>query len=266
MKTIILFIATFISLTNGYAQAKDTLTNETIIQLTQMGLQSDVVILKIKSSFTKFDVSTNKLINLTNNKVPSEVIREMIKSASDHHDLNQVAVISKNPELPHPTGIYYYNPLDSIKNLIKIDPAPSSYTAGGGGYGGWGGGSRAAEISGEESSLKIASHTPIFYFYFNDNNKNTYNWISASTPKEFALVEFDVKRGHRSFKIGSNSSGGFSSNSRDGIPDKFQKPFEYVLINEGVYKITFNKPIKKGEYCFVLQNDVSKVYDFEVLK
>ena len=79
-------------LNSAHSQSKDTLTNQTIIQLTQMGLQPEVISMKIKNSYTKFDVSTNSLIILSDKKVSSEVIGEMIKAASNRLDLNQVAV------------------------------------------------------------------------------------------------------------------------------------------------------------------------------
>jgi len=264
-KLFIIFALTFTSAL-CFSQAKDTLTNETVIQLTQIGLQPDVIIMKIKNSHTKFEVSTSSLIALTNNKVSSEVIGEMIKAANDRKDLNQIAVISKNPDVMHPAGIYYYDESDANMPLKRIDPAPASIASGGGGYGGFGGGSSAAEISGEESMLKIATHSPVFYIYFSDNGSRNQDWTSASTPKEFALVHFDVKRGHRSFKIGSNSSHGFSSNEHEGIPGKCKEPFDYVQIAEGIYKVVFNKPISKGEYCFVMETNVRKVYDFKILK
>lgn len=266
MKKLIIILTILFTSGQCFSQAKDTLTNETIIQLTQIGLQPDVIIMKIKNSHTKFDVNTNSLIALTNNKVPSQVIGEMIKAANDRNDLNQIAVISKSPDVMHPAGIYYYNASDTSMPLRRIDAAPASFTSGGGGYGGFGGGSSAAVISGEESTLKIATHAPVFYLYFNEGSSRAQDWMSASTPKEFALVQFDVKRGNRSFKTGSNGSHGFSSSSREGIPDKFKEPFDYVQIAEGIYKIVFNKPIAKGEYCFVMETNIRKVYDFKILK
>ena len=63
---------------------EDILTNQTIIQLTKIGLQPSVIISKIRTSATKFDVSTDALINLGNNAVASDVINEMIKVNTEH--------------------------------------------------------------------------------------------------------------------------------------------------------------------------------------
>ena len=63
------------------AQTKvDTLTNAKVIKLSQLGLQPSVIINKIQSSYPYFDVSTDALINLSENGVSADVINEMMKS------------------------------------------------------------------------------------------------------------------------------------------------------------------------------------------
>ncbi len=266
MKKIFLFAASTLVMLYSLAQTKDTLTNENIIQLSQMGLQPEIIILKIKNSYTRFDVSTTNLVKLTNSKVSTEVIGEMIKTANSGKDLNEVAVSNTNPNVMHPAGIYYYNAADTSFPLKKVDPASASYESGGGGYGGFGGHSTAAVISGEESKIKIAERNPVFYFYFSPSAFRNIDWFDSSSPNDFTLVKFDVKRGKRSFKVGSSSSQGFSSSSREGIPAKFKIPFDYVQIGEGIYKITFKKALDKGDYCFAFETNTRKLFDFKILK
>jgi len=73
--TLILFFCTF------FASAQlnsDTLTNENVLTLIKSGLPPSLIITKIKTSVTKFDVSTNELIKLKSEGVPDEIINTMI--------------------------------------------------------------------------------------------------------------------------------------------------------------------------------------------
>ena len=78
MKIIKLTIlALFLVSAVSKAQVKDTLTNAKIVQLTKIGLAPSIIINKIKTSVNLFDVSTNSLIDLSNNKVATDVINEI---------------------------------------------------------------------------------------------------------------------------------------------------------------------------------------------
>lgn len=58
MKAAVFSVLCFLFTIFSYAQNNDDiLTNETIIQLTKIGLQPSVIINKIQTSITKFDVS-----------------------------------------------------------------------------------------------------------------------------------------------------------------------------------------------------------------
>ena len=85
----------------------DTLTNEKIIQLSKIGLQPSVIINKIQTSYTYFDVSTEGLIHLSTNGVSAEVINEMMKT---NFDADMVIANQKDfddPATPRASGIYY---------------------------------------------------------------------------------------------------------------------------------------------------------------
>ena len=122
-----------------------------------------------------------------------------------------------------------------------------------------------ADLSGSESMMKFNEKNPVFYFYFDNNVMNRgADWFEVSSPKEFMLVKLEVKKGNRFFRVGSSSYGYATDNSKSGIQQKDQIPFEYVLISDGIYKITLKNSFKKGEYCFVLASNTRKVFDFGV--
>lgn len=59
-------------------QEANTLKNEDIVTLTQKKLPNSIIIQKIKTSYCKFDTSTDAMINLTNAGVSEDVIIEMM--------------------------------------------------------------------------------------------------------------------------------------------------------------------------------------------
>jgi hypothetical protein len=255
---------------------EDILTNETIIQLTKIGLQPSVIISKIHSSITKFDVSTDALIKLGNNSVAADVINEMMKVNSEHKSVELTQKDANNPNTMHAPGIYYYNPNDPEKQLRRVDPTVvGSQETHAASYYGIGGGGSKSNISGGESKLQIYERTPTFYFYFEENaNPMMSNWwfATATSPNEFALVKLNESKKSRSFQTGIVSSGGGYSGGSSGIPEKVKLPFEYNEVSPGIYSVTFKTPLKPGEYCFVYASSApdrysnNKVFDFGIPK
>lgn len=263
MKIMTTILVLFISIKSN-CQVKDTLTNEKIIQLTQLGLQPSVIVMKIQSSIGMFDVSMNDLISLNNSKVSPDVITEMMRVANKQQDVVSNLKNSSDPSVMHPSGIYYFNSSDTEMPLKRADGMVANYRTSGGSYGGFGGSSTSAVVSGKESKMKIVETLPTFYIYFNDNGHKSADWFASTSPNEFALVKFIEKRNERSFKIGGSSSNSFGGSSNSGIPEKIKIPFEYVQVAEGIYKITFKESLKEGEYCFAQEQNLRKVFDFSI--
>jgi len=265
MKTISILFAFLIFINiSARAQSKvDTLTNQKIITLSKIGLQSSVIINKIQSSVTLFNVSTDALIDLNSKGVSADVINEMILSNNKHQSAVANEMDFKDPNSMHKTGIYYYNPLNTENPLIKLDPVKVSYTTSSGGYGGYGGSSTTANLNGTESKLKITQTSPIFYFYFDDKGSGS-DWFESTSPNEFELAKLIVKKDKRFCKVGGSSSGFMTSSENSGIPQKDKIPFEYNKVKDGIFEIKFNKPFKPGEYCFVFSTNTYKVFDFSV--
>ncbi|HEX3926755.1 MAG TPA: hypothetical protein VHW65_02065 [Gemmatimonadales bacterium] len=58
--------------------AGEVLTNESIIQMVTGKLAHDVILAKIQSTKTDFDVSSQGLVSLNTNKVPKDIIKVMM--------------------------------------------------------------------------------------------------------------------------------------------------------------------------------------------
>lgn len=259
-------LSLMIVLTNAQTKV-DTLTNDKVIELTKIGLQSSVIINKIKTSLNIFDVSTQALIELNKNEVLPEVINEMMKAENQKNASISNYIESKDPNMMHKSGIYYYNPADANNPLTKIQVIRVNYKTSSGGYGGFSSSSTSAIISGKESRQVITESSPTFYFYFNTENNSKADWYeNAASPNEFALVKVAeiARKDFRIFKVAGGASNGFTSSSNEDIPQKEKIPFDFTEIREGVYKVTFKQALVKGEYCFVYSSATYKVFDFGI--
>jgi hypothetical protein len=184
-----------------------------------------------------------------------------------------------DPRTQRPTGIYYYNPENLEKPILRVEPNVMSATKSGGfgtamaqsAIGGFAKSNLVSILAGKNSNLTIVENNPVFYFYFktSDNFKSD-NWFfaAATSPNEFVLVKLKEKKDSRELIIGS--ADGFGSST--GIPNKDKIPFTYTEEAEGVFKVVFKKPLDKGEYCFTYassnpnQYSNDKVFDFGITK
>lgn len=248
-----------------FAQTKvDTLTNEKIVNLSKIGLEPSVIIKKIQSSITKFDVSTDALIILNKNGVDGKVINEMMK-VNDNQAANEDLKDLNNPNVWHKEGIYYWDQSDKETRLKLLKPTPiGNFASGGGGYGGYGGRSSSASLAEPTSNFQIYEANPTFYFYLKVNKESSFE---SSSPNDVTLVKLIVKKDKRIFIIGKSSHSNYGGSSSSGIPEKDQVRFESTEINDGIYKIHFSESLSNGEYGFLYggRNNM-KIMDFTIIK
>ena len=69
-------------LTFSASAQTETLTNSTVIEMSKIGLDKEIIIKKINESENKFDISTNALIELKKNGVENAVITLMLERAN----------------------------------------------------------------------------------------------------------------------------------------------------------------------------------------
>jgi hypothetical protein len=251
------------------AQTKqDILTNETVTMLHKKGLGAGIIVNKIKTSKTTFDVSTDALIKLKEDGIPDEVVSAMIESA----DKNKVEVVNLNDPLSkHRSGIYYFNPSDTSKTLSRIDPTVvSSGKTGGLGQAmayqysyGISQIKATSVLSGPNAHKQVSGNAVTFYFYFERGNTQlnqvgAMNWwfATASSPNEFALVKTIQKKESRTFDTGSANAYGSSV----GVEEKQKIRFSYVEVADGIFKVTINGDLKPGEYCFIYTGATPSMY------
>jgi len=83
--------------TNG--NAKETLNNDAIVQMVNGQLSRDIIVTKIQMSRADYDLTTNGIISLNQNKVSQDVVKAMM-TASSMTPAPAAAPPAKKPEEP----------------------------------------------------------------------------------------------------------------------------------------------------------------------
>lgn len=281
------------------AQTSEVLTNQSIIELTQAGMSKKIIISKIESSSCKFSTDTKSLISLKKSKVDEEVIDAMVGKApaqtakttttkapekqhesEDKDAVNYTPSASTNKAVPmlkqEGSGIYYYQITDS--KIYELEPTVFSQQKNNSwatalSYG-FAKSSKVMSVSGSEANVQFKTKSPVFYFYFDPENKslNTQapTWFaSVTSPNEFLLIRFENKKVKNTRAVTTASANAYEQ--AQGIDDKYKTSFKFKRIEKGIYELYFEKELEPGEYGFMYAGATAvngggspKVYDFGI--
>ncbi len=265
--------------------AQEEMTNDEVISLTRAGLAGSIIIGKIRSTKTNFDMSTDALIKLKQAGVGDDVVGAMLETKSSKSTggttTSGAATVTasgdpNDPMSKHGYGIYLYEEKDGAKKMTRLNPNVSAQNRTGGQFTasmtpfGLGKVKTKTNLPGRSAALQINSTDPVFYFYLDTSSggMNTSSGI-PSTPNEFTLVRFNQRSDNREVTIAkSNSWGG-----KGGLSDEYVVGLKSEDLGNGTFRITATAPLKKGEYGFMLLNSGnansgagvgSKFFDFGV--
>lgn len=288
-KFLILLLAITIVFTAGistFAQ-EETMTNDEVIMLVKNGLSESIVVNKIRTSKTDFDLSTDELIKLKKAGVSDAVVNAMLEAKSGKMNKTTSApggggggIVGmtddpNNPQSKHGYGIYMYEEVGGERKMTQLQPNVSAQTRTGGLFTssmtyGIGKVKQKANLPNRNASLQIKDSSPVFYFYL-DTNSGGLNTTSGipSTPNEFVLVRFNQRSDNREITIGKANAFG----AKGGLSDEYVVQFTAEDMGNGTFKITPSSNLTKGEYAFFLTNSGSsnagtavglKFFDFGV--
>ena len=239
----------------------ETLTNDMVVSLVQAGLGDDAVIAKVKASAGHYALSTDDLIALKKRGVSGPVIAAMIESGAQGAVSSKAVFSADSPDpmVPHPSGVY----MATDARMVRIDPTTSNQSKTGGilGYaftGGIASLSIKAVIPNITARVRTGRARPNFYFYFDEATRGLSQaggaslWLSGpasaiTSPNEFSLIRFDVKKDRRETRVGSMNLAG----AKAGVMDKDRIPFDYEQVTPGVFKVTPSSDLPTGEYGFL---------------
>lgn len=246
MKAIYLFsLALVLTISQAFSQQSksETLTNQSVISLVKAGLEKSIIITTIKNAKGNFDTTTNGIINLKKQGVPSEIISAIVnkKEEANSSPVNTATVnsaVKQTPETDLINNPFYFDKANNKAVTLEFVVAPaklkinplkllvptSSFPV-------------VLRMEKEASSVKIpATAIPTFIV----------NCGATTTPEvTFGLYRFSIIKNNRRETVWQKVS---------GVPlnqDKDMVSFNYKKIKEGVYEIIPNAPLEKGEYCFV---------------
>lgn len=246
------------------AEAQDeTMTNDEVISLTSAGLNKSLIVNKIRTSKSKFDLSTDALIKLKKAGVADDVVAAMLEAKSGATTASSVAPVrtaSGNPNdplSPHDFGIYMFEEKNGEKTMTQLMPNVSAQNRTGGGLTaaitpfGLGKTKTKANLPGITAKLQIKEAQPVFYFYL-DTKSGGLNTSSGipSTPNEFTLIKFNVRSDNREVTISKQNAYG----GKGGLSDEYVIPFNAENMGNGIFKVTPTASLKNGEYGFYLIN------------
>ncbi len=268
--------------------AAETLDNDIVAELTEVGLGDEAIVAKIKQSPGSYDVSTDAMVALKKRGVSSAVIAAMIEASNSVGVSNAEvgSIDSPDPMVPHPPGVYLLADWLSEPKMRFIDATTSNQTKTGGwlGYaltGGIASMSFKTVVPNKSARTKSDVDRPKFYFYFDQassslSNRGGATFWNASTvtsPAEFSLVRFKVKKNRREAKVGKFNIGG----AKAGVMEKDQIPFDYERIAPGVFEVQPMVDLDNGEYGFIYSTSAgagpggagvgattAKIFDFSI--
>jgi hypothetical protein len=256
----------------------EVLTNENVITMVKAGLPASIIVNKIRTSKTNFNTSTDQLIQLQQTRVPSEIINAMVEAstatstASSRTGAGDASRTDPNDPLSsHEAGIYLYEEIDGKKKMTQLEPSVSKQTKTGGIFAsamtyGIAKIKFKAALAGKNAPLQINTTRPVFYFYFEVKNSGlSSNSYYATSPSEFALVQFNTKSNTREITVSQANAFGAQS----GTMDKSARGFKLEKLGPGVYKVTPQEDLTEGEYGFyngagVGPSGGAKIFDFGI--
>ncbi len=250
-------VAITVSLLIGVVVGQEILTNDSVIEMVTAGLPDEIIIAKITSSKTNFDLSTPALAKLTQSKVSSAVVKAMIAPKASDPATSLPAAVSAplnpdDPMAPHDPGIYLMTVTrDGGKKMTLIERAGSSHekTANTWGHAFSYGISKAklkAELPGRQAAARSNQEKPEFYMYFPPTG-NLGAADTISSPSQFSLLSLEVKKDHRETAVMKIGFGTASA----GTDEKRTLKFDVDKIRAYAYKATPSDNLKEGEYAFV---------------
>lgn len=266
-KAVLLAVAVLCAMAAN-AQNENVLTNQSIVDLVNIGLPENIIITKIETSECRFDTSVDALKELSEKGVNSSIIVAMMNVS--HQSAKETE--EKRNSI---SGIFFVDK-DGTHNKLQptVFSGQRANTLGAAFSYGIASVRVINTINGEQASTVVDSDRPEFYFLFNQKSdvfSVTDWWFAASnSPSQFVLAKLSVneKKNMRELQMGKvNMYAGISN----GIDEKARIDFEFVQESDGRFRITPSKPLEAGEYCFFFQGTLPKdglnnnsVFDFSV--
>ncbi len=235
--------------------AQEVLTNDAVIAMKRVGLSDAVILVKIRSSQSKFDVSTPALVALKQAGLSDQIIEAMVGSSglggavppptvsAPPRGQGRAGLPQGRESVFHLQGDQYVElaaAVASIETNFAFFQSKSEIV-----------------LKGRKAPYRITEREPMFF--------------SVWSPNEAPLVR--LKRGDdhddRNLKISSGAFMPFGGSQRQGVRSEDTLDVEADKDPRGFYRIKPKQPLPPGEYGFILTlgfatGTTGKIFDFGV--
>jgi hypothetical protein len=247
---LVLVTAVCLSLPGATSLAQEVLTNDSVVQMVKAGLPEAVVIAKIKSTATKFDLKTDSLVNLKKAGVSDKVLEAMVGAGSPTTSAMPAppapavaAGALKNQDVIYQlVGDKYVEMFATSANLETNMAFFQSKSE--------------VVLEGRKAQYRTAEKQPVF--------------LSTYSSTDAPLVRLKPGDAHndRNLKIGSGAFMPFGGTQKMGVRNEDKIAISIERDPRGFYRVTPSAPLPPGEYGFILATGFGagsgKIYDFGV--
>jgi hypothetical protein len=248
-----LVAAVGLSLPGATSLAQEVLTNDSVIQMVKAGLPEAVVIAKIKSTATKFDLKTDSLVSLKKAGVSDKVLEAMVAAGS-----GSAPTTGAMPAPPAPamaagalknTDVIYQlvggKYVEMFATSANLETNMAFFQS-----------KSEVVLEGKKAQYRTTDKQPVFL--------STY----SSTDAPLVRLKQGDDHNDRNLKIGSGAFMPFGGTQKMGVRNEDKIPVTIERDPRGFYKVTPSAALPPGEYGFILATGFGagsgKIYDFGV--
>jgi len=245
-----------LSLPAATSLAQEVLTNDSVVQMIKAGLPESVVIAKIRSTATKFDLRTESLVGLKKNGVSDKVLEAMMTPGPPAAGTPAAPSVAAAPPAAAPAAGSLRD-RDAIYQVIgdktvELFPTSANLETNMAFF------QTKSEVvlEGRKAKYRIADKQPVF--------------LSTYGPTDAPLVKLKPgdSNDDRNLKISSGAFMPFGGTQRMGVRNEDKIAITTERDPRGFYRVTPAAPLPPGEYGFILASGfgagVGKIFDFGV--
>jgi hypothetical protein len=242
-----------LSLPGATSLAQEVLTNDSVIQMIKAGLPEAVVIAKIKSTASKFDLKTDSLVSLKKAGVSDKVLEAMVAAGS-----GSAPTTGAMPAPPAPavaagalknTDVIYQlvggKYVEMFATSANLETNMAFFQS-----------KSEVVLEGRKAQYRTTEKQPVFL--------STY----SSTDAPLVRLKPGDDHNDRNLKIGSGAFMPFGGTQKMGVRNEDKVPVTIERDPRGFYKVTPSAALPPGEYGFILATGFGagsgKIYDFGV--
>jgi hypothetical protein len=248
-----LVAAVGLSLPGATSLAQEVLTNDSVIQMIKAGLPEAVVIAKIKSTATKFDLKTDSLVSLKKAGVSDKVLEAMVGAGSGSGPTTGAMPAPPAPAvaagaLKNQDVIYQLvggKYVEMFATSANLETNMAFFQS-----------KSEVVLEGRKAQYRTTEKQPVFL--------STY----SSTDAPLVRLKPGDDHNDRNLKIGSGAFMPFGGTQKMGVRNEDKIAVTIERDPRGFYKVTPTAALPPGEYGFILATGFGagsgKIYDFGV--